>query len=80
MVLCPNFQTFKEPKNQFQGTNSARLCSPAGRYDNPIPTRFQAPHGLLINSSAARLNSLAELIPWNRFLGSLNIYKYGLWY
>jgi hypothetical protein len=37
-----NFSTFKEPKNRFQGTNSARLCSLAGRYDNPIPTWFLA--------------------------------------
>jgi hypothetical protein len=26
--------------DQFQGINSAILCSLAGRYDNPIPTRF----------------------------------------
>jgi hypothetical protein len=30
--------SFKETKNRFPGTNSARLCSLAGRYDNPIPT------------------------------------------
>jgi hypothetical protein len=41
--LSQNFLTLKEPKNRFQGTNSARLCSLAGRYDNPIPTRFLAP-------------------------------------
>ena len=41
----PEFLTFKEAKNRFQGTNSARqcTCSLAGRYDHPIPTRFQAP-------------------------------------
>jgi hypothetical protein len=39
----PNFLTFKEPKNRFQGTNTARLCSLARRYDNPIPSRFLAP-------------------------------------
>jgi hypothetical protein len=38
----PEFYTFKEPKNRFQGTNSALLCSLSGRYDNPIPTRFLA--------------------------------------
>ncbi len=28
-----------EPRNRFQGMNSARLCTNlAGRYDNPIPT------------------------------------------
>jgi hypothetical protein len=26
-----------------QGIDSASLCSLAGRYDNPIPTRFLAP-------------------------------------
>ncbi len=30
-------------QNQFQGINSASLCSLAGRYNNPIPTRFLAP-------------------------------------
>ncbi len=39
----PNFETFKKPKNRFQGINSARLWSLVGRYDNPIPTRFLAP-------------------------------------
>ncbi len=34
---------YGEPKNWFQETNYARLCSLAGRYDNPIPTRFLAP-------------------------------------
>ncbi len=30
--------------NPYQGTNSARLyTSLAGRYDNPIPSRFLAP-------------------------------------
>ncbi len=32
-----------EPRNRFQGMNSAGLCSLAGRYDNPIPTRYLAP-------------------------------------
>ncbi len=39
----PNFKKFKEPKNRFQGTKSASLCILAGRYDNPIPTRFLQP-------------------------------------
>ncbi len=37
------FKRFMEPRNRFQGTNSASLCSLAGRYDNPIPPRFLAP-------------------------------------
>ncbi len=36
-------QLFKDPKNRFQGINSASLCSLAVRYVNPIPTRFLAP-------------------------------------
>ncbi len=32
-----------EPRNRFQGINSASLCSLAGRYDNPIPTRCITP-------------------------------------
>jgi hypothetical protein len=36
------FYTFKQPKDRFQGTNSARRGSLTGRYDNYyIPTRFQ---------------------------------------
>jgi hypothetical protein len=34
---------FREPGNRFQGINSARICILAGRYDNPISTRFLAP-------------------------------------
>jgi hypothetical protein len=32
--------TFQEPRNRFQEIDSASLSSLAGRYDNPIPTRF----------------------------------------
>jgi hypothetical protein len=39
----PAFLTFMEPRNRFQGMDSASLCSLAGQYDNPIPTRFLAP-------------------------------------
>jgi hypothetical protein len=35
-------KTFKEPRNRFQGIDSASLCSLAGQYDKPIPTRFLA--------------------------------------
>ncbi len=36
----PYFLTLMEPRNRFQGMNSASLCSLAGRYDNTIPIRF----------------------------------------
>ncbi len=28
----------------------------------------------------ARVRSLEKSIPWNRFLGPLNVYKFGLWF
>jgi hypothetical protein len=34
---------FKGPNNRFLGTDFARLCSLAGRNDNPIPARFLVP-------------------------------------
>jgi hypothetical protein len=41
-VLEPEFLNFTEPRNRFHGINSGSLCGLAGRYDNPIPTRFLA--------------------------------------
>ncbi len=41
-MQSPNFETFKEPSNWFQGIHSASLCGLADQYDNPIPTRFLA--------------------------------------
>jgi hypothetical protein len=37
------FWTCMGPRNGLQGMNSASLCSLAGRYNNPIPTRCLAP-------------------------------------
>jgi hypothetical protein len=42
------FQTFMELRNRFHGIDYASL---AGQYNNPIPTRFLAPHRLFKNSS-----------------------------
>jgi hypothetical protein len=42
----PVLITFKEPRNRFQGIDSASLCSLAGRYNNPIPIRSPAAHRL----------------------------------
>ncbi len=40
----PEFLKFlKEPKNRFQGTNSAWLGSLTSRYDNPIPLGSKPP-------------------------------------
>jgi hypothetical protein len=42
-ALEPEFKTFKEPWNRFQGINSASLYILASGYDNPIHTWFLAP-------------------------------------
>ncbi|MFN9981334.1 MAG: hypothetical protein ACK53Y_15520 [bacterium] len=34
--------------------------------------------GIGLSYRPARLHSLAEIIPWNRFLGSLKVKKFGL--
>ncbi len=74
----PYFKTFMEPRNRIQGMNSASLCSLAGRYDNPIPTRFLAPIDCLKIPTQA-IHTLAESIPQNWFLGSVKVNKYRLW-
>jgi hypothetical protein len=45
-----------EPRNRFQGIDSASLYSLAGRYDNPIPTRFLAPRRLYKNSNSDHMH------------------------
>ncbi len=55
-VQSPYFSTFVEPRNRFQGMNSASLCSLAGRYDNPIPTRFPAPIDCLKTPALVLIN------------------------
>jgi hypothetical protein len=53
-----------EPRNRCQGINSASLCSMAGRYDNPIPTRCLAPIDFLIipaEHAAANFPTIARV-------------------
>jgi hypothetical protein len=47
----------------------------AGLYNNPIPAQFLALLKRLQILYWLRLHWLAELVPWNQFLGSLNVYK-----
>ncbi len=46
--LSPNFKTFRSPRvDSEEPMHSASACSLAGRYNNPIPTRFPAPKDCL---------------------------------
>ncbi len=73
-VLSSNLYTFKERRNGFKGIDSASLHSLVGRYDN------QKRQPYIFDGPAQRLHSLAESISWTRFLGALNVYKFGLWW
>ncbi len=75
-LLCETFRPTQPPRgggqkpeleflNLLLGAQES-IPSLAGRCDNPL------------TYLPARLNRLAESIPWNRFLGFLNFYKYGL--
>jgi hypothetical protein len=46
-----------EPKNRFQGTDSASLCSLTGRYDNSVPNS----HRLFKNSSTVEGKRKSEI-------------------
>jgi hypothetical protein len=49
----------------------------AGILEQSMEARNKERIGLLYRP--ARLHRLAESTPWNRFLGSLKVYKYQLW-
>ncbi len=49
----------------------------AGIFRQSMGARNRVGIGLLYQP--ARLHRLAEFIPWDRFLGSINVYEYGLW-
>jgi hypothetical protein len=51
------------------------LCI-AGIFKESMEARNRG--GIGLSYRPARLHRLAEFIPWNRFLGSINVQKYGL--
>ncbi len=55
----------------------ARICRPVKEPRNRFPA-CRAGKTTLLSYRPARLHRLAESIPRNRFLGSRNVYKYGL--
>jgi hypothetical protein len=74
----PYFKTFMEPRNRFQGINSASLCSLAGRYFNPIPTRFLAPIDCL--KIPAQIYEILSLFPFKdinkRVIGEMHPFQF----
>ncbi len=66
----PYFSMFMEPRNRFQGMKSASLFSLAGRYDNPIPTRFLAPVDCLKIPAQASIFWSVGPHKWNILLPS----------
>jgi hypothetical protein len=52
-----------------------RSC--AGIFKQSVGARNRV--GIGLSYRPARLHSLAEIVPWNQFLGSLKVLKIGLW-
>jgi len=57
----------------------ARICKPFKEPRNWFPAWRACATTPFCRTGPRRLHRLAKLIPRNRFLGSLNVYKYGLW-
>jgi hypothetical protein len=72
-----------ESQNRFQGIDSASLCRARARICRSfMETRYRfsawrAGTKPYLSYWPARLHRLAKSIPRNRFLGSINFYKYG---
>ncbi len=73
------FKTFMEPRNRFQGIDSTSLC-PGGPVQQPYSSSVPSPilkllKRLQIRAQATLDSGIGSL---DRFLGSLNVYKYRL--
>ncbi len=73
--LC---KPFKEPRNLFTSWRNRflEIDSCAGIFKQSMGARNRVEIGL--SYRPARLHSLAVLVPWNRFMGSLQVLKFGL--
>jgi hypothetical protein len=60
------------------GVARARICKPFKEPRNRFPSWRPGTTTPFDVYRAARLHRLEESISWNRFLGSVNVYKYGL--
>ncbi len=57
-------------------TNIQYILYRAGIFKQSTGARNRV--GIELSNRPARLHRLAEFVPWNRFLCSINVYKYGL--
>jgi hypothetical protein len=77
-ILSLQLQKGCEKSKEIALTFWARICKsfqePRNRSAGPV----RQPYFSYLSYRPARLHRLAESIPLNRFLGSLNVYKYGL--
>ncbi len=55
----------------------ARICKPFKEHRNRFPA-WRTGMTTLFDDRPSRLHKPEESIPWNRVLGSLNVYKFGL--
>ncbi len=76
----PELLNFKKTKNRFQGIKSVSICSLAGRYNNPIPTRFLAPIDCLkIPTQILYLDHQLNIAQFTFTSLSPNAFSYELW-
>ncbi len=62
---------FKEPRNFFPARRAVVRQSWAGIFKESMGARNRG--GIGLSYRPARLHRLADFIPWNRFLGSINV-------
>jgi hypothetical protein len=67
---------FLQKIHSLEHTSRARICKPFKEPRNRFPI-WRAGTITYMTYRPARKHRLAESIPWNRFLGSIIVYKYG---
>ena len=60
------------------GASFMQIDISAGIFKQSMGARNRV--GIGLSYRPAKLHSLAELVPWNRFLGFLKVLKFGFWW
>ncbi len=77
-LLATSENPYSNPiQRPYSGDFDPAIAYRAGIFKESMGARNRGGRGL--SYRPARLHRLAQFIPWNRFLGSRNVYKYGLW-